>query len=476
WNRPTFFNDNKEHYVQYKEYLENPSNEIVALNFNQDKEGPPQDSDIRQLIREECCIKVYREQTKNMEDTMIELVEVCRQKEFYCMHNNVNDLIESALNSKLLSINLRSQRLDKKKQEVKNVVEQPTECGTCITASVENFRVKKSSISLNNTSQVSLVHAITPVLPTKEPEYSFSMGYEHLSTTPKMETDEVIKFSVKNLLPIPREYEVTLEDKRECNVFVCKDSSPFDACKEHSEILSDSNDDDISSDDDAFEDVDASPLDSEIVRLEEENDVYQEDEEIDLKDILQIQDVILHEKLLSINRLIADIESLNDNPTPDRVLNSSTLILIFEESERLTSVVKKDISDDSTNDPLLEKGIHFLKELYIDDSILFLENESSDFDHHDDPSFPRLPPKPPDVEFFFDLEPNSEEISDKLNEDECFDPGGEINVFVNDEDDDYFPFIFVIRIFLPYLIYPEVSPLLLFAGNEDTIFDPGISV
>nr|GFC82299.1 hypothetical protein [Tanacetum cinerariifolium] len=69
-------------------------------------------------------------------------------------------------------------------------------------------------------------------------------------------------------------------------------------------------------DDDAFEDieyVEASPLDPEIVSLEEENDVYQEEEEFNLKDI---QDVVLREKLLSINRLIANIESLNDNPTP----------------------------------------------------------------------------------------------------------------------------------------------------------------
>nr|GEU66669.1 hypothetical protein [Tanacetum cinerariifolium] len=65
---------------------------------------------------------------------------------------------------------------------------------------------------------------------------------------------------------------------------------------------------------------------------------------------------------------------------------------------------------------------------------------------------------------------------DELNEDECFDPGGgEIDVFTIVEDDDYFPFIFVIRIFLPYLIYPEVSPLLLSTGSEDTIFDPVIS-
>nr|GFB78169.1 hypothetical protein [Tanacetum cinerariifolium] len=67
------------------------------------------------------------------------------------------------------------------------------------------------------------------------------------------------------------------------------DSSTFDVCEEHSEILSDSNDNDISSDDDAFEDVEyveASPLDLKIVSLEEENDVFHEDEEFDLEDIL----------------------------------------------------------------------------------------------------------------------------------------------------------------------------------------------
>nr|GEU83140.1 hypothetical protein [Tanacetum cinerariifolium] len=496
-----------------------------------------------------------------MEDTMLELLEVCRQKKFYCMHNDVDDLIESALNSKLLSINLRSQRLDKKKQEVKDIVEQPIKRGTRIAKSLQNFRVKKSSISLNNTSQISSVNAIAPVLPTEEPEYSLSMGYEHLSTTPKTKSDEVIKSSVKNLVQIPREYEVTSDNESECDVLVCEDSSTFDVLEDHSEILSDSNNDDISSDDDDFEDieyVEASLSDYEFVSLEEENDIYQEEKEIDLEDILQIQDVILREKLLSINRLIAHIEFLNDNPTSDRVLMSSSSIPIFEKSDnslsysdnslpkfetfsdhtketrsgsttahannslfeydsfcfeiepdqgRLTSVVKKDIFDNSTNDPFLEKvdlflasdnsippgienfdydskgDIYFLEEMLSNDSLSLPKNESSNFDHHDDPSFPRPPPEPPDVEFFVDLEPNSGELIlvmmkniDELNEDECCDPeGGEINVFENIEDDDYFPFIFVIRIFLPYLIYPEVSPLLLFTRSEDTIFDPGIS-
>nr|GEX68843.1 hypothetical protein [Tanacetum cinerariifolium] len=443
-DRPIFFDNNEDHSVQYKEYLENSSKEIAPSNSNKEKKGPPQDFDIQ-------------------------LVKICRQKELYCMHDNVDDLIESALNSKLLLINLNSQRLNKKKHEVKNVLEQPAERRT-----------------------------LAPILSTKEPEYSPSMGYEHPNTTPETESDEIIKSSVEELVPILSENEVTSEDKREYDVPVCE-NSPI--CDDHSEIFSDSNnDDDISSDDDAFEDieyVEASLPDPEVVSVEEENGV--EEEEVDLEDIFQIQDVILREKLLSINRLIANIESLNDNPTPYRVLNSSASFPIFEESdnslsdnsspefetfcdqteetrsgittthandslpeydsfcfeiepdqERLTNVVKNDISDDSTNDPLLEE---------VD---LFLASDNS---------------IPPDAEF--DFEPDyGEEISVVMNtidELECLDQRDEFDVSTNDENDNYFSFMFVIRIF-PYLIYSEVFPFLLSVESEDTIFDHDISV
>nr|GEW05859.1 hypothetical protein [Tanacetum cinerariifolium] len=364
-----------------------------------------------------------------------ELVEICRQKELCCMHDNVDDLIESALNSKLLLIN--SQRLDRKEQEVKNVVEQPAEHRT--------------------------------------------------------------------------------EDKKECDMPVCE-NSPI--CDDHSKIFSDSNnDDDISSDEDAFEDieyVEASLPDSEIVSVEEENVVYQEEEEVDLEDISQIQDVVLREKLLSINRLISNIESLNDNPTPDRVLNFSVSIPISKESdnslldnflpefetfcdhteetrsdttthadnslpeydsfcfeiepdqERLINVVMTDISDDSSNDSLLEEAdlflasdnsilpgienfaydsegdIRFLEALLIDDSIPFPLNESSESNN---PSFPRPPPEPPDVEFDFELD-SGEEISVVMNDNyelECLNPRDE---------------------------FDEITFLSL---SEDTIFDPGFT-
>nr|GEX12296.1 retrovirus-related Pol polyprotein from transposon TNT 1-94 [Tanacetum cinerariifolium] len=60
--------------------------------------------------------------------------------------------------------------------------------------------------------------AITTVLPIEEPEYSLSMGYEHLSTILKTEYDEVIESSAKNLLPIPSEYEVTSDDEKETRI------------------------------------------------------------------------------------------------------------------------------------------------------------------------------------------------------------------------------------------------------------------
>nr|GEX12380.1 hypothetical protein [Tanacetum cinerariifolium] len=69
-DRPIFLNDNEEHYVQNEESLENSSKEIDASNPNQEKEEPPQDSDIHQLV-EECSIEVSKEQKQSMEDTIV---------------------------------------------------------------------------------------------------------------------------------------------------------------------------------------------------------------------------------------------------------------------------------------------------------------------------------------------------------------------------------------------------------------------
>ncbi|GKD05191.1 hypothetical protein Tco_1180165, partial [Tanacetum coccineum] len=286
---------------------------------------------------------------------------------------------------------------------------------------------------------------------------------------------------------------------------------PFDALSDHFEILSDSNDDDTSSDNDSYENieyVEASPLNLEYDSLEEVNE-DQEEKEFDLEDIFQIKDVILREKLLNISRLVTNIESLKNNPTLDFVFKSPFSFPIpvvdsdsfFEESDTSfshldNSLPKFETFSDHTEETRsgsttthannsLPEYDSFLFEIEPDqggltgviisdnsnDPLLELpEFESFHFDL--DLSFPHPPPEPPDVEISLIVEPNVPVINnvDELNEDECFDPGGgEINVEVDNS------FTFVTWIFLPFLTYPEVSPLLSSTKNEDTIFDPGIS-
>ncbi|GKE32904.1 hypothetical protein Tco_1452226 [Tanacetum coccineum] len=96
----------------------------------------------------------------------------------------------------------------------------------------------------------------------------------------------------------------------------------------------------------------------------------------------------------------------------------------------------------------------------------------SDFDSEEDIIDNLLNDDPIHERLTFDRELDVPVINnvDELNEDECFDlGGGEINVEVDNS------FTFVTWIFLPYLTYPEVSPLLSSTKNEDTIFDPDIS-
>ncbi|GJU78473.1 hypothetical protein Tco_1275543 [Tanacetum coccineum] len=195
-------------------------------------------------------------------------------------------------------------------------------------------------------------------------------------------------------------------------------------------------------DDNDFEDI-------EYVSLEEVNDVDQEEKEFDLEDILQIQDVILREKLLNINRLIANIESLKDNPSPDRVFKSPSSVPI--------PVTDSD-SDDTE------------------------ETRSGSTTTHANNSLPEYD------SFLFEIEPDQGELTNVVIEEvdtflvpedsippgieSNFDPGGgEIDFSQNVEDDD--SFTFVIRDFLSrFTRYTADSPLLLSTGSEETILTP----
>ncbi|GKE36890.1 hypothetical protein Tco_1460295, partial [Tanacetum coccineum] len=179
--------------------------------------------------------------------------------------------------------------------------------------------------------------AITPILSTEEPDNSLSMGDEHLDTIPAKESDEVIKSSVENLVPIPSESEGIPDSV--CDVPLCNNPTPLEAFKEHSKTIIDSNNDYSLSDDHSYENidyVDASPPDAEIVILEVVEIVIPEVRGIDTNILLKIKDDILREKLLNVNLLIANIEALKDNPTPSSDVmtksSSTSLNLFLEET------------------------------------------------------------------------------------------------------------------------------------------------
>nr|GEY66444.1 hypothetical protein [Tanacetum cinerariifolium] len=377
------------HSAQYKEYPENSSKKIASSNSNQEKEGPPQDFDIRQLIREEWCVEVCEEQKQNMEHTILELVEIYRQKELLCIHDNVDDLIESALNSKLFSIN--SQCLNKEKQEVKNVVEQPAERGT--------------------------LHAITHILSTKEPEYSFSMGYKHPNTTPEMESDEIIKSGVEELVPIQSECKVTSEDESKCDMPIQDQSSSV--FMTFSNPLFKDNDDLTSSDDESLFEEDV-PIEESKVHS---NPLFDDDEinsdelkshvESNFVESPSNHDALIDSKKSILLRICCMIIHLHDRRKNVEIANTivksfpSSLIPIQDNDSQ-----REEIDIVTNTDEVLPPGV---------------END----DDSEGEIIPRPPPEPPDAEFNFELDAKILVVMNTIVE---FDVS-------NDENDDYFPFI-----------------------------------
>ncbi|GJS99433.1 hypothetical protein Tco_0820603 [Tanacetum coccineum] len=163
----------------------------------------------------------------------------------------------------------------------------------------------------------------------------------------------------------------------------------------------------------------------------DEDNFNEEEGAIDI-DILQIEDEILREKLLNVNLLIDKIEALTLTPSIPFVLKYPT----------------------SSHIPVVDS------DFIIEEVDTFLVSEAL---------------IPPGIQSDFDSEGDIIFLDDLLNDDPIpeYKRGGEIVFSQNVEEDD--SFTFVIRTFLPFLTYPEDSPLLLSTGSEDTIFDPGIS-
>nr|GEU43343.1 hypothetical protein [Tanacetum cinerariifolium] len=231
----------------------------------------------------------------------------------------------------------------------------------------DNDEERSNSLKDNIISGLPLCSAITPnepVLSTEEPDNSLSMGDEHLDTIPETESDEVIKSSVENLIPIQSESEGIPEHM--CDVPFHDNSPPLDVLKDQFEDFSESNDEFSSPADDSFsidniDYVEASPPDSELVSSEVMEIVIPKVRGIDDDILLTIKDDILREKLLNVNLLIAKIEALNANPTPSfdfKTKSSSTsLNSLLEETNTFDNSLPafetfcfdvEEISSDST--------------------------------------------------------------------------------------------------------------------------------
>ncbi|GJT55415.1 hypothetical protein Tco_0990469 [Tanacetum coccineum] len=346
------------------------------------------------------------------------------------------------------------------------------------------------------------------------------MRDEHLDTIP----------SVENLVPIPSESEGLSDNESECDVPVNDESSSTFTTFSNPHF--DSNDDFTSSDDESLTNDDvpienfkiySNPLfdNEEIISTKIEPHYFNAEsgliESLLNRDILTVfypkidsfleefSGELAHIDLIppGINkadfdpeeeiRLIEELLYDNSSPRPSEESNSeisdatieslSSSPIPVEDSDSFMEEIDLFLASDDSMPPSIENDdydsegdIRFLEELLSNDSPPFPENESPNLDHFNDPSSPRPPPEPPDVEICFDFAPDTavKNNFDELNDDDCFDPGGgEIVVSQNVEDDD--SFTFVIWTFIPFLTYPVDSPLLPSTGSKDTIFDSGIS-
>ncbi|GKA70309.1 hypothetical protein Tco_0776373, partial [Tanacetum coccineum] len=357
-------------------------------------------------------------------------------------------------------------------------------------------------------------------------------------TIPKTESDELIKSSIEDLVHTPSESDGVSEG--ECDLPICDESSPKidllieefagelaliapippgiveanldpkeDICfienlmydnsfphppetrKDDSETVIDSNNDYSSSDDDSYEDidyVDASPLDSELVSLEVVEIVIPEVRGIDTDIFLTIKDDILHEKLLNVNLLIAKIEALKDNLTlsSDFVTkSSSTSPIVFleetntfdnslPESKTFCFNLEEKSSGSTTPHTDFSQYDSFIFDLSINP---FPPADRSDFYHEEFADELAHIISPPEYDcFYFKSEPDLGELNSIVDSGICKNVLTTTKVNLPSEDDQSPLLAYVVWIFLPFLTYPVTLPYLLSCGNEDTIFDPGISI
>nr|GEV03193.1 hypothetical protein [Tanacetum cinerariifolium] len=273
-----------------------------------------------------------------------------------------------------------------------------------------------------------------------------------------------MKSSVNNLVPIPSESEVTSEYESECDMPVNDESSPI--FMTFSNSLFDCNDDFTSRDDESLSNEDI-PIENFKIYS---NSLFDNEEIISSKiDPHHFAESDLIESLLNRDTLIASsskfdylleefsgelahidpipagieeadfdleeeirlFENLlydNSSPRPPKELNAEIVDTIVgslspspipvEDSDSQIEEIDLFLDTDDLMPPGIENDDYDSEEdMLSNDPLPNSENESSNSDHHDDLLFPRPPSEPPDVEIFFDFEPDTGVLTAKVVED-----------------------------------------------------------
>nr|GEV48376.1 reverse transcriptase domain-containing protein [Tanacetum cinerariifolium] len=246
----------------------------------------------------------------------------------------------------------------------------------------------------------------------KKPEHSFSMGYEHFSTT--LVTKEVAESSTKNLVPIPRESKVTSDNGSESIEPVKYDSSVFTT------FLNPLFNDDKINSDELNSHVKSNFVKSNFVESTSNHDTVKidnldeftgplisihmaEEERIGREHADYINRI---EMLFTINprphppvNANINVESIPSLPIPiqDNDSQREEIDIVTETNDVLPLGVENDDSDGEFDD---------VDDFRVDNSISNYKHESSESkeSNFDNPSVPLPPPKPPDEKSDFEID------------------------------------------------------------------------
>ncbi|GKE70225.1 hypothetical protein Tco_1528297 [Tanacetum coccineum] len=274
-----------------------------------DQFEPPQDPVIHQPIQEKTCAELLAEErVANIDQSppqeiSIQDIEDLKQHYLDEMKSLINDLqIKDYCNERIdiqykreceirideLKQNFNGMSIEIRKKE-KELLQQEQ---TAYVSTSQRFNFiydddddEESSIPLSDViSELPPCVAITPVLSTEEPDNSLSMRDEHLDTIPATESDEVIKSSVKNRVPIPSKSEDFSVIESECDVPDCDDSQTKSFSKFSNPLFNDStSSDDESSHEEVIHEISFKTYSNPLFDLDEEivssefNPIHNED-------------------------------------------------------------------------------------------------------------------------------------------------------------------------------------------------------